>query len=110
MFENAHQLLGIPKLPDELFILIRKPEPEAEVEQVEQSYDKNTVMQLRECLTIAQLDDLVLGSNWQWSLSAFGHHWSYGTNVDKQSHNYKHKDCSTLWYKFKANTYYICWW
>ena len=55
------KLLDIPKLPDEVFNLIRKPEPKATVEQVEQSYGKNTVVQLCECVTVQQLDDY---GNW----------------------------------------------
>ena len=39
-FEHAYQLLDIPKLADELFNLVCKPAPKANVEQVEQAYDK----------------------------------------------------------------------
>ena len=44
-FESARQRLDIPKLPDELFNLARVPEPKSKIGQVEQSYDKNTMMQ-----------------------------------------------------------------
>lgn len=58
-FANANHLLGIPKLPNELFNLICKPEPKAKVEQVEQSYDKNRVVQFCECITVKQLDFVI---------------------------------------------------
>ena len=55
-FENANQLLNIPNLLDKLINLIRKPEPKAKTEQVEQAYDKNTVMHVCGCITVKRLD------------------------------------------------------
>ena len=60
-FKIAYQLLDIPKLPDELFNLRRRPAPQTKVQQVAQAYGKNTVMQLSDCITVKQLNDY---GNW----------------------------------------------
>ena len=59
------QLLDIPKLPNELFNLICKPEQREDVEHPVQTYDKITVMQLCECATVNQFDWVII-----WSLDA----------------------------------------
>ena len=53
-WEDAYQLLNIPKLPDKLFNMICKPEPKLTVDQPVQSYDQKTVMQLCECISVKQ--------------------------------------------------------
>ena len=106
-FKIAYQLLDIPKLPDELFNLRRRPAPTTQVEQVEQAYGKNTVVQLCTCTTVKEADGYDSLIQLGMVLKNIGAPLDLWEQLIKKRKKYKRDDCSTQWHKCNANNYTI---
>ena len=94
-----------PQLPGEQFKMICTPDPKSKLEQLVQSYDKNTVMQFCDCISVQQLNGyggwITLGmvlKNLTALLETFAER-------SMKSKTYTQYVCSDVWYKFKTNAY-----
>jgi hypothetical protein len=116
MWENPTNLWDIPKLPDELFNLIRKPsEPKKApaVAPVEPSTttgatakEMDDITKLCDCLALRQLDNYSSWIKIGMVLKKLGAPVSLWDDLSKMSKKYKPGECVKRWESFKSHYSY----
>jgi len=119
-WDDPYKLLDIPKLPDDLFELIRTPPPpppspscsegfrSCVSEEVEEpTADLKDIRSLCTCLSVAQLDDYATWIRLGMILKKLGAPLTLWEEVSKRSRKFKNGDCTGRWASMKPKCFGI---
>ena len=95
---------GIPKLPDILFNMICKPEPQAPtVNEPKAPFENNMAQQLCECISIHQLDNYSTWIELGMTLKNIVALLALWEELNIKSKKFKNNDCKNRLFKFQKN-------